>query len=259
MQTFNNLSFVSIIIKVWKRNKNDRICENYTLLSHYLLIVTCVFTHTNAGCDIQVLAHSFSFCKIFTAYSYFILSQSQTRRSVSNCWSIGSVFGLNMPHWCLKRKWPVAGRASCFTTERHVWSNRFFFFFFKKRTNVAKRKHKNHSLSLFHAKVYSELQVPKSNLKKRRLLVDRFCVGLNMPHWRLKTKWQEERVVSQMYDQFFLFKKKKRKMLQKENKNHFLSLFHAKVYSELQVIYNIMYLFFTTAHLSSFFFFFFFF
>ena len=43
-------------------------------------------------------------------------------------------------------------------------------------------------------------------------------------------------------------------MLQKENKNHFLSLFHAKVYSELQVIYNIMYLFFTTAHLSSSFF-----
>ena len=93
MQTFNNLSFVSI--KVWKRNKNDRICENYTLLSH-LLIVTCVFAHTNAGCDIQVLAHSFSFCKIFTAYSYFILSQSQTRRSVSNWWSIGSVFGLNI-------------------------------------------------------------------------------------------------------------------------------------------------------------------
>ena len=43
-------------------------------------------------------------------------------------------------------------------------------------------------------------------------------------------------------------------MLQKENKNHLLSLFHAKVYSELQVIYNIMYLFFTTAHLSSSFF-----
>ena len=54
-----------------------------------------------------------SFCKIFTAYHYFVLSQTQ--RSIS-CWWTGfcSLFEFNIPHWRLKTKWPVDRKSELF-------------------------------------------------------------------------------------------------------------------------------------------------
>ena len=82
MQTMNNSSFAST--KNWKRNTNLRIygnCVSCFFLICWLYVTwtyKCRMWHTSL---ISPFFLSFFICKVFTAYNYFVLSQTEKKAS----------------------------------------------------------------------------------------------------------------------------------------------------------------------------------
>ena len=84
------------------------------------LLIVCKWTYKCRMWHTSLISSfflSFFICKVFTAYNYFVLSQTEKKHLLLVDRVLFSDSGLNMFHWCLKTKWPVDRKSELF----HKW------------------------------------------------------------------------------------------------------------------------------------------